>query len=921
MRSSLLSIVAALPLGASCAPAPAPPSAAPVPAPPVEAGAPPAGRERFAPPEAAHALGWMPLASTRVPEFRRRYPDYDGRGVLIAILDTGVDPGVAGLAALPTGAPKVLDVRDFSGEGRVALAEVRLVGDRVLVGALTLAGAGRLRGIHAGGPIYGGILDEARLGEPPAADLNGNGRVGDSLAVVVIRASDGWVLFADTDGNGSLANERPVRDYLVGRQTFGWRTGRRPAPTQVAVNLADRGPGEPPELDLVFDTSGHGTHVAGIAAGQALYGVRGFDGVAPGAELLAIKFSNNARGGITVTGSMVRAMDYAIRFATARQRPLVINMSFGVGNERVGAARIDHLVDSILAAHPEVVLTASAGNDGPGLSTIGFPASARRVINVGASHPAAFMPPRPDGRDREDLVAFFSARGAELAVPDLVVPGVAYSTVPPFDTGDEVKNGTSMAAPHAAGLVARLLSGLVAEGRRTDAATIRRVLMASARPLAGATWLDQGAGQPELLRAWELLRHDAGPAVTVQAATHGVSAAHHSGGVRDTVQDFHLRREPAGNPPSFYRLQSTVPWIQAPATVTLTDTATVRVRLDPRQVAAPGFHLGVVEGWGADSALGPAFRLVQTVTVPRAGRPAADTVSLTLEPGRLQRLFFAVDSGRPFNLFVTEPRGAPLLAFLHEPGGMPWRDGHAQVVGDADTTTAFHATGRDVGGGVYELVLVTGPAEFAAPTVIMDRARGGATVVRRGDAVVPGPAPSNTERAMVSAHLAGLGREFAVVSHGSDDLHIPFEVPEWVQLVVVETGMDRAQWPRFTDFGVTLLDERGFQLAAKPLNYHLGRLEYDPAGGGHGRMALVLSPGFAEPTGEEWHARVTIRLQTLEPLEVAEPAPLEEGRDVVWPLPLDRWVSPEGFGPLVLIRVFSGRGGPWLDQVLLPPEP
>ena len=95
------------------------------------------------------------------------------------------------------------------------------------------------------------------------------------------------------------------------------------------------------ELDLVFDSCGHGTHVAGIAAGNDLYGVRGFDGVAPGAQLLGLKIANSAQGGITTTGSMIRAMDYAIRFAEARRLPLVLNMSFGVGNEIEGQARID----------------------------------------------------------------------------------------------------------------------------------------------------------------------------------------------------------------------------------------------------------------------------------------------------------------------------------------------------------------------------------------------------------------------------------------------------------------------------------------------------------------------------------------------------------------------------------------------------
>src|SRR5687767_6400446 len=83
------------------------------------AAPPPAPREqpvkRMAPPEVALAHGWMPVASTGADRFVREHPAFDGRGVLIAILDTGVDPGVPGLLTTSTGSPKVVDVRDFSG--------------------------------------------------------------------------------------------------------------------------------------------------------------------------------------------------------------------------------------------------------------------------------------------------------------------------------------------------------------------------------------------------------------------------------------------------------------------------------------------------------------------------------------------------------------------------------------------------------------------------------------------------------------------------------------------------------------------------------------------------------------------------------------------------------------------------------------
>ena len=166
---------------------------------------PPTLRQPAAPAAAAQMRGWMPLTATGVPAFLVQHPEWDGRGVLIGIMDSGIDAGVAGLDSTTTGRSKLLDLRDFSGEGRVPLQTVTPVGDSVVIAGRALRGFGRVRALASAGPWYAGVLHERSLGEPHASNVNDNGSDGDSLAVIVARASDGWVLFADTDGDGSLA--------------------------------------------------------------------------------------------------------------------------------------------------------------------------------------------------------------------------------------------------------------------------------------------------------------------------------------------------------------------------------------------------------------------------------------------------------------------------------------------------------------------------------------------------------------------------------------------------------------------------------------------------------------------------------------------------------------------------------------------
>ena len=60
---------------------------------------------------------FMPSRETGAQDFRNTHPRFDGRGVVVAILDTGVDAFAPGLLQTTTGLTKLIDVRDFSTEG------------------------------------------------------------------------------------------------------------------------------------------------------------------------------------------------------------------------------------------------------------------------------------------------------------------------------------------------------------------------------------------------------------------------------------------------------------------------------------------------------------------------------------------------------------------------------------------------------------------------------------------------------------------------------------------------------------------------------------------------------------------------------------------------------------------------------------
>ncbi|GAB4305596.1 MAG: hypothetical protein Kow0069_01560 [Promethearchaeota archaeon] len=239
----------------------------------------------------------------------------------------------------------------------------------------------------------------------------------------------------------------------------------------------------------VFDENGHGTHVAGIAAGNGTSSNGLYAGVAPEALVLNLKVANWS--GSIDTADIVAAIEFAIE-----QDVDVISMSFGGGFPEPHNPETAALAN---ATSQGIVCVAAAGNSGPEFFTSGSPGSGPDVMTVGATN-------------SEGELASFSSRGPALngkPLPDLLAPGVDViapaaplsftstlysfldSIVPGLPDSYVALSGTSMATPFVSGAAALLLE---AHPEATPEA-IRWALQRSASPVTGGGSANEaGAG-------------------------------------------------------------------------------------------------------------------------------------------------------------------------------------------------------------------------------------------------------------------------------------------------------------------------------------------------------------------------------------------------------------------------------------------
>ncbi|KAG7310304.1 hypothetical protein JYU34_003059 [Plutella xylostella] len=514
--------------------------------------------------------GLMPKKETGVVSFLNKNPNYDGRGTVIAILDSGVDPAADGLKLTSTGETKVIERFDCSGCGDV---DTSTVITKVVDGCITgLTGrqltipeswknpSGEWRvGVLYPYSLYPGKLKERvqehrkthqwDVGHKPAfaaankalqdfetenasspgplspelklqreelearvealqAANRKHSDVGPACDTVLFHDGAVWRACIDTSESGDLSSGPLLGEYSVTHE----HTHLTPLDEMtVSINVHNEGN----VLEVVGMCSTHGTHVAAISAGY-FPEEPDRNGVAPGAKIISLTIGDSRLGSMETGTALVRACIKLMQLSK-EQTVHVVNMSYGEHAHWSNAGRVGSLICEVVARYG-VCWVVSAGNHGPALCTVGAPPDVHQatLIGVGAYVSPEMMSAAYSMRARSGGGLFsWSSRGPcadGAAGVSVCAPGAAVAPVARFTLrNSQLMNGTSMAAPHVAGATAALISGLKAKGLKYSPFSVKRALENSATYLSHVEPWAQGCGLLNIEKAFDILttHHDA----------------------------------------------------------------------------------------------------------------------------------------------------------------------------------------------------------------------------------------------------------------------------------------------------------------------------------------------------------------------------------------------------------------------------
>jgi hypothetical protein len=501
----------------------------------------------------------------------------DGANVNIGIADTGIThnhPSFEDAAKKS----RVKYMKDFTGEGRiyfnpsakfevtasttnpeqidiaaqiiapVAGATAKPVADKFVDDTFTALVSEELKALLTApnsGAKLGVVLEKQFESDAEKVDINLNGKTDDVMFAIVVNSGDSQKIYFDSTGELDFRKSVALSSFNASGETvkLGLETIGFDIETSTLKNSAGEDVTVLGASIVGYDPGNHGTHVTGIIGGRKTLSNDADStlarGAAPNAPLMVNRVCAN-NGGCISTEAVIDLSENGAD---------VVNMSLGglsPFNDGYGVAEI--IIDRLVETN-NTVFVISAGNSGPGINTVGSPSTARHSISVGAAAsrsmierqyqwpatgklgPADIASKTAD----DDFMLFFSSRGPTAAggfKPNIAAPGtelsaVQLNTAMGSRSGLDVYWGTSMSAPAASGAIALLIDAAKRYNIEhpttqlpTDALTIRKVVIASAKPFDAKifdpatgeftngqyTWIDQGTGMINLPRAWLALK-------------------------------------------------------------------------------------------------------------------------------------------------------------------------------------------------------------------------------------------------------------------------------------------------------------------------------------------------------------------------------------------------------------------------------
>ncbi|MGI5449767.1 S8 family serine peptidase [Streptomyces sp. CA-243310] len=474
---------------------------------------------------------YNPSFETGAVDFVKKNPQADGRGVTIGIMDSGVDLGHPALQKTTTGERKIVDwvtatdpITDNDATWRAQITPVTPSGGSFTAG-------GQSWKAPAGNFQWSRFSESITATGDAKGDVNRDGDTTDRFGLLYDPVAG--TVRVDTDQDGDFTNNEPMKPYKDGYQ-IGYFGTDNPA-TDVAeripfvIEIRKDVPMDPLGGDWVgkkadfvnvgIIESEHGTHVAGITAANSLFGGK-MNGEAPGAKLVSSRACSWSGGctNIALTEGMI---DLVVNRGVD-----IVNMSIGgLPALNDGNNARSELYKNLIDTYG-VQLVISAGNEGPGVNTIGDPGLADKVISVGAAvSKDTWAANYGSGVSKKYNMFPFSSRGPREDggfTPTITAPGAAINTTQTWLPGSPVAEagytlpagysmlqGTSMSSPQATGASALLISAAKQQHIALTPASLRVALTSTAKKIADVPAHAQGSGLIDIVGAWESIQRNA----------------------------------------------------------------------------------------------------------------------------------------------------------------------------------------------------------------------------------------------------------------------------------------------------------------------------------------------------------------------------------------------------------------------------